>query len=211
MVHDLISKMESNQLKDIAKGRMKSTPYRTGGPNLDFSRRRTSKVMYINEKIVSKALPISKRTELVTNFKLKDDMYGSENFQVMNYGMGGRISLHSDSIGVKKDKTSTEQDKYGGLRIMTFMLYLSHVKAGGNTIFPQIGLTVEPEEGSALFWFNINSKFEFDSRVFHLGCPVLFGNKWIANKWVKILPQVKNYPCSTRKDFFSVRKNKKHI
>lgn len=37
------------------------------------------------------------------------------------------------------------------------MVYLSDVEAGGRTVFPTIGLSVEPSAGSALFWFNLDS------------------------------------------------------
>jgi len=75
------------------------------------------------------------------------------------------------------------------------MIYLSNVTAGGHTIFPQAGISVKPEHGKALFWFNTASDDSIDSRIYHLGCPVLYGNKWIANKWIKILAQFKLYPC----------------
>jgi prolyl 4-hydroxylase len=75
------------------------------------------------------------------------------------------------------------------------MIYLSNVDLGGHTIFPQAGISVKPVEGSALFWFNVGPKTNYDSRVFHLGCPVIIGNKWIANKWVKWNPQYKKFLC----------------
>ena len=84
---------------------------------------------------------------------------------------------------------------FGGLRIMTFMIFLTTVESGGRTIFPQAGISVKPNIGSALFWFNMGAKNNYDSRVYHLGCPVLYGNKWIANKWIKSLANFKNYPC----------------
>ena len=67
-----------------------------------------------------------------------------------------------------------------------------------------VGLSVKPVEGSALYWFNIGSNMHYDSRVLHLGCPVMYGNKWIANKWIKILPQFRNYPCSEGKKYYSI-------
>ena len=33
---------------------------------------------------------------------------------------------------------------------------------------------------------------------------VAFGNKWIANKWVKWTGQMWNYPCGTTKTDFSI-------
>ena len=47
--------------------------------------------MYINEKLFPFMRPISRRITLATKFKMKEDRHASENFQIMNYGMGGRI------------------------------------------------------------------------------------------------------------------------
>ena len=118
----------------------------------------------------------------------------------MNYGMGGLISPHVDS--------TNWSDMYGGARLITFMVYLSDVLSGGRTVFPQLGLSVKPVKGSALFWFNIGPNMHYDSRVVHLGCPVLHGNKWIANKWIKILSQFKHYPCNDKENHYNIFYNK---
>ena len=86
------------------------------------------------------------------------------------------------------------------------MIYLTSVEAGGHTIFPQPGISVKPMEGSALFWWNLHPQDNYDSRVSHLGCPVLYGNKWIANKWVKLLANFKNSPCYLEEKYYSVMK-----
>ena len=74
---------------------------------------------------------------------------------------------------------------------------MGHVEPGGHSVFPQAGIIVKPKEGKALFWFNgeLLGQNPSDSTTYHLGCLVLHGNKQIANKWVKILPQFKNHPC----------------
>ena len=56
----------------------------------------------------------------------------------------------------------------------------------------------------SLYWFNFGAQMTHDTRVVHLGCPVLYGNKWIANKWVKFLSQFKEYPCSLKKEYFTM-------
>ena len=38
----------------------------------------------------------------------------------------------------------------GGERLATAMLYLSTVQWGGNTVFPQLGLSVTPEVGAVI-------------------------------------------------------------
>jgi len=79
------------------------------------------------------------------------------------------------------------------------MIYLSDVVAGGRTVFTSNGLAVAPARGSVLFWLNHRSDGSLDSRSYHTGCPVLVGNKWIANKWVKWTGQMWTYPCATEK------------
>ena len=98
---------------------------------------------------------------------------------------------------------SSELLKYGGPRLLTFMVYLSSVEAGGHTIFPQAGISVKPEIGAALYWFNMGAQNNYDSRTYHLGCPVLYGNKWIANKWPKWIANYKNFPCFLNQNHYS--------
>ena len=84
----------------------------------------------------------------------------------------------------------------GGERLSTVMMYLSTPEEGGRTVFPQIGVSVRPQAGTAVMWMNIRSGGVFDTRVLHMGCPVLRGDKWIANKLVLWTNQMFNYPCS---------------
>ena len=185
---------------------MRATPYVTGKTENSYSKLRTSKVMYMNELLVPIAMTLSKKVTLVTKYRMKEETYASENFQVMNYGIGGRISGHLDSVGGNTQESS-ENAMYGGFRVTTFMIYLSNVDAGGHTIFPQAGISVKPAQGSALFWFNVGPHSNYDSRIFHLGCPVKHGNKWISNKWVKMLPQFRNYPCWIHTKYYSTIDN----
>ena len=119
----------------------------------------------------------------------------------MNYGMGGIISLHTDSYvdmsqPIPEKIGNTEHAKYGFARYITFMLYLTDVIAGGHTVFPQSGISVKPVQGAALYWITQGPNMANDARSLHLGCPVLYGNKWI-----KFLPQFRFYPCSKREHF----------
>ena len=56
--------------------------------------------------------------------------------------------------------------KDGGERQTTFMLYLSGTKRdiGGNTVFPQLGISVKPKKGTALYWSNLKTDGKFDTR-----------------------------------------------
>ena len=70
----------------------------------------------------------------------------------------------------------------GGPRLATVMIWLSPVEEGGRTVFDGAGVTEVARPGSALVWWNLRSDGSLDSRNHHMGCPVIRGNKWIANK-----------------------------
>ena len=117
----------------------------------------------------------------------------------MNYGVGGLIDAHQDTQGYKEDDVDVESVAHGGLRTMTWMVYLSSVLSGGRTVFTGNSVAVTPERGSVLFWLNHRSDGVGDTRTYHTGCPVRVGNKWIANKWVKWQGSMWSYPCSRDK------------
>lgn len=128
----------------------------------------------------------------------------------MNYGIGGFISPHADSNSWN-DKSSSEYIYNLGPRIATFMLYLSDDLDGGMTVFPQLGISVKPIKGSVLYWFTIHSDLSYDSRNVHLGCPVVYGNKWILNKWLKLNAQFETYPCLINKNHNFRIQNKENV
>ena len=73
------------------------------------------------------------------------------------------------NIGEVESIHQQEHKNYGGPRLTTFMVYLSQVESGGHTVFPTIDLYVKPKAGDALFWFNLNSSGDYDTRNIHLG------------------------------------------
>ena len=146
-IHNIVSPVEMEAIKEKTQARLKATPYSVGNKNLDFSYDRTSKIHYLSERTDRLTGKLTKRLELAMTFNMytADRPYTSENYQIMNYGIGGKIGLHLDG--------EAESDiRIGGGRFTTAMLYLSTVEAGGRTIFPKLLLSVKPEAGSLLYW-----------------------------------------------------------
>ena len=50
----------------------------------------------------------------------------------------------------------------------------------------------------------------FFHRMFHMGCPVIFGDKWVMTKWLYSDDQMWMHPCSSKfatKDNFPIFSN----
>ena len=150
VIHGLMTEQEVERMKNKAKGKMKATPYSVGDENQAFSYKRNSKIKYVSERNDQLARTVTSRLEKALAFKIFTPEYrfSSENYQLMNYGFGGLISLHLDgSSGYQ-----TFDNDIGGGRFTTAMIYLSNLVSGGFTVFPKLGLFFKPRAGDLLFW-----------------------------------------------------------
>ncbi|KAL8571206.1 hypothetical protein ACOMHN_010667 [Nucella lapillus] len=83
--------------------------------------------------------------------------------------------------------------KSSGKQFSSEPFQLSDVEKGGATVFPKLGVSVSPQKVEWSCWepdvtiHNENS--------LHAGCPVVIGNKWIANKWIWIYGNTFRRPC----------------
>ena len=73
-------------------------------------------------------------------------------------------------------------------------MYLNAVEQGGATIFPELGMEVLPQKGSALYFEYTNSRSAVDPRTLHGGAPVTGGEKWIVTKWMRERPYMSAPP-----------------
>jgi len=120
-------------------------------------------------------------------------------FQLVREGIGGHTNYHEDYLYQSTSEPGYEKtDDYifSGDRMATFMFYLSDVIKGGATAFPKLGVSVFPERGAAAFWYNLRRSGRGDARTLHGGCPVAYGAKWIANKWIRESNQFRRRPCA---------------
>ena len=94
-----------------------------------------------------------------------EDEEASDDYNIINYGIGGQIEVHVDYW-------NADNKRAGGARTSTFLGYLSSGVDGGRTVFPGLGLSVQPERGLALFWLTVRTDEEYDSRMYHIhGVP----------------------------------------
>ncbi len=107
-----------------------------------------------------------------------------EGLQILNYQVGGEYKPHYDYFP-PADPGSAVHLATGGQRVSTLVIYLNDVEAAGETQFPEVGLSVIPKKGAAVYFEYCNSKGQVDPLSLHCGVPVAVGEKWIATKWMR--------------------------
>lgn len=103
-----------------------------------------------------------------------------EPLQILRYPPGGEYKPHFD--GFNADSPTL---RCGGNRQSTFILYLNAVQGGGETTFPELGITVFPLPGSGILFSNLNAEGLREPLSLHAGNPVTQGEKWIATQWIR--------------------------
>lgn len=143
---------------------------------------------------------MNRRIEAATGLSVDMTDSHCELMQVANYGMGGHYTPHYDYLIVDRPQEERDQvderELYAGDRTATVMFYLSDVVRGGSTVFPRLGVQLKPELGAAAFWFNLYKNGEGIIDTVHGACPVLMGEKWVANFWIRERGQMSKRPCS---------------
>ncbi|KAL6960684.1 putative prolyl 4-hydroxylase 7 [Sarracenia purpurea var. burkii] len=125
-------------------------------------------------------------------------MENGEAIQILRYEIGQKYEPHFDYF----DDNVNQQ--LGGYRVATVLMYLSDVKRGGETVFPdsevkdaqpkddnwsdcaQDGYAVKPNKGDALLFFSLHPNATTDELSLHGSCPVIEGEKWSATKWIHV-------------------------
>ncbi|XP_055059344.2 prolyl 4-hydroxylase subunit alpha-1-like isoform X1 [Misgurnus anguillicaudatus] len=172
--HDIISDKEIELLKDLSRPQLSRSKIYSG-----ISKIRVSQSVFLdeNDTVVAR---VSQRIADATGLSMET----AEKLHVQNYGIGGKYEPHYDAWYQANE------------RIATFLIYMSDVKIGGATVFPKVGVALQPKKGSAVFWYNLEKNGDVDLRTEHAGCPVFVGNKWVANKWIHEFGQEFRRPCS---------------
>lgn len=125
----------------------------------------------------------------------------SEDLQINDYGIGGQYEPHYDHA---TKYTAGDFGEERGNRIATVLIYFSDVEKGGNTVFLPPKIVSKPKRGSAVFWYNLKPNGESDDSTRHAGCPILIGQKWVANYWIHERGQEFRRQCELEEDAESV-------
>src|SRR3546814_2501840 len=77
-----------------------------------------------------------------------------ETIQGQRYAVGQQFKPHHDFF-FTSEAYWPEQEKHGGQRTWTAMMFLNAVDEGGQTQFPEAKVRISPRKGNLLVWNNL--------------------------------------------------------
>lgn len=115
-----------------------------------------------------------------------DPDYG-ETIQGQRYAVGQQFKPHHDFF-FTTEPYWPEQERHGGQRTWTAMMFLNAVEEGGQTQFPDAQVRIAPRRGNLLVWNNLDALGAPNMASRHQGLPVLAGVKYVITKWYRERP-----------------------
>jgi len=203
MIHDVISAREMKTIREVATPILMRSQVQGSRVDSDsqISKIRTSKNGWLQDSRSPVISKVTKRVGHITGLNTDTWSDGSELLQVANYINGGHYVHHHDYLFKDKDPNHLvygdpqTKERFIGDRIATWMFYLNNVASGGRTVFPRLGTGTVPVEGAAVFWYNLTPSGRGNKLTLHGACPILFGTKWVGNKWIREGAQILKKPC----------------
>jgi len=104
----------------------------------------------------------------------------AEYFQILRYEPGQFYKQHHDQ--------QTAHWTPQGVRVYTFLVYLSDVEEGGGTKFNDLDLVVKPKLGRAVLWPSVlaTDLLTGEPKTHHEALPVEKGVKFACNLWIHL-------------------------
>jgi prolyl 4-hydroxylase len=181
VLEGVLSATECAQLIELARPRLR--PSTVAGPRLRedvTANHRTSEGTFFALCETPFIATIDRRISELMGCPLEH----GEPLQVLRYGPGTRAEPHFDFLVASNGDNDASLAR-SGQRISSLVIYLCDVLAGGETAFPEAGLSVSPRQGNAVYFEYGNSLGQVDHRSLHAGMPVLEGEKWALTKWMR--------------------------
>ncbi|CAG7728742.1 unnamed protein product [Allacma fusca] len=111
----------------------------------------------------------------------------SPEFQVESFSFRGHHQPRNDQILSKFNASAGP--------IAHFVFHFNSVDSGGYIAFPSLGVAAKPDKGSVVFWYSQYVDGRTDSSTNYGSCPVLVGQKWVVNKWIRSNHQLLEQKC----------------
>lgn len=110
-----------------------------------------------------------------------------EGMAVLMYQEGDEFSEHVDYFDQQTALGKAEVNELGQ-RILTFLVYLNDDYEGGETVFPELGISHKGRAGEGIYFVTAKGSGEGDPRTRHAGLPVETGSKWVLSQYFRAKP-----------------------
>uniref|UniRef100_A0A6P4ERE2 Prolyl 4-hydroxylase subunit alpha-1-like n=1 Tax=Drosophila rhopaloa TaxID=1041015 RepID=A0A6P4ERE2_DRORH len=152
--HDIVSLKERKRIRKGSKHYLiPASTFNSTSSTYQIESTRTSTSVWLPSSTNDLTQKLTNVMEDATGLDLRH----SEMFQGINNGVGGLFGGQFDTLPKNE---------------------LSDVPQGGGIVFTALNLTVFPQPGSVLFWYNLDNMGNEDPKSHHIGCPVIVGSKW---------------------------------
>ncbi|WP_070120072.1 prolyl hydroxylase family protein [Bacillus marinisedimentorum] len=176
----VVSKKECQKLIDLAEQKLQPSAI-VGQSKTEISPARKSdqaQFRYDCNAIVQK---VADRIASIAGQPLNH----AEDLRVIRYQAGGKFDEHFDAFD-SSARLGKKHITKGGQRILTALLYLNTVHAGGETFFPALSLNVPPSQGDLLVFENCRKGTTVPHPLSRHGShPLKSGEKWISTLWFR--------------------------
>ena len=180
---NFLSDNECNKIIELSKKNIKRSTVITDESKEEISNVRTSSNTFLKNHIDPLLEKIDNSINSITG--INKGKY--EDLQIVNYKPEQLYEAHWDACDPYYDKRCINDNKRGGLRFATFIIYLNDNFNEGETEFPLLNKKIKPEKGKAVLFFNLDNyllKRKENSK--HAGLPPKDGEKWMCNKWIRL-------------------------
>ncbi|WP_088002782.1 2OG-Fe(II) oxygenase [Gottfriedia solisilvae] len=171
LLGNVLSDEECDELIRLAKDRMKRSKI---GSTREVDAIRTSSGMFFANNENDLIVNIEKRITKIMNVPVEH----GDGLQILQYLPGQEYKAHTDYF------LPTSQAAKNN-RISTIVIYLNNVEQGGETVFPQLKLSVTPQKGTAVYFEYFYEDDNINKLTLHAGAPVITGEKWVATQWMR--------------------------
>lgn len=181
LLDSVLSDEECDQLIELARNRLRPSTVvdlYTGADKI--AEHRDSDGMFFKLEETPFIAKLDQRISEVMNCPIEN----GEGLQVLRYGPNTKNTPHFDFLA-PSNPANRESLARSGQRISTLVTYLNNVKSGGETFFPEVGLSVSPKKGNSAYFEYGNSLRQVDPKSVHSGTAVNEGEKWVVVKWMR--------------------------
>tara|TARA_B100001287_G_C22639768_1_gene509472 strand:+ start:796 stop:1434 length:639 start_codon:yes stop_codon:yes gene_type:complete len=189
-IDNFLTEKECKFIIDVSKDNLKlagvSTKYRQTESERRIYKGRTNSSYWMPHNAYPETLKIAKKIakRIGCNYKC------FENYQVIHYNENEEYKYHYDAYNKKDEEKYEKFCGKRGNRIRTILVYLNDVDEGGGTGFDSLyeydeEFIVEPKMGKMVVFTNVNDDGSLNLKSRHAGLPVIKGEKWAFNLWLR--------------------------